>query len=158
MKKTRLILAASMLAIGAFTTTTMTSCSKDDQICNTGFSGSDCKTQVRDTYNNTYRGTGTDNLGGTYTNWNLRFTSQGTDATKMSLEVLDENNANKLLFDIVLTSNTTYMITPKTSGAFSYDGNGSISATNASLTINEKDNTTGTIVTTVYTFPNMTKI
>ncbi len=47
MKKTRLILAASMLAIGAFTTTTMTSCSKDDQICNAGYEGKDCKTLSR---------------------------------------------------------------------------------------------------------------
>lgn len=157
MRKARLILSASLLTIGAFSAVTFSSCSKDDKVCNTGYTGSDCKTEVRASYNNTYRGNGSDNAGGTYTNWALKFNSVGTDATKMELQVLDNNNANQLLFNVTLNSNSTYNVEPKTSGVFSYTGSGSISATNASLSLTEKDNTTGTIVTTVYSFNNMIK-
>lgn len=157
MKKARLILTASMLTIAGFSAVTLSSCSKDDQTCLTGYEGSDCKTEVRTKYYNSYRGTGSDNSGGTYTNWALKFNALGTDATKMQLQVVDNNNAPQLLFNVTLSTNTTYTVEPKTDGAFSYTGNGSINTTNASLTLTEKDNTTGTIVTTVYTFANMNK-
>jgi hypothetical protein len=47
MKKTRLFLAASLLTIGAFSTTIMTSCDKDDKICDAGYEGDDCNVEVR---------------------------------------------------------------------------------------------------------------
>lgn len=47
MKKTRLFLAASLLTIGAFSTITMSSCSKDDKICNPGYEGKDCDVESR---------------------------------------------------------------------------------------------------------------
>jgi hypothetical protein len=56
MKKTKLLLAASLLSIGAFTTTVMTSCSKDDKTCNLGYEGSDCKTLSRDKFIGQWKG------------------------------------------------------------------------------------------------------
>lgn len=47
MKKTRLFLVASLLTIGAFSTVTMTSCSKDDKICDAGYEGDDCNVEIR---------------------------------------------------------------------------------------------------------------
>lgn len=47
MKKARLILAASLLTIGGFTTLTMSSCGGDDVECLTGYEGEDCKTEMR---------------------------------------------------------------------------------------------------------------
>lgn len=157
MKKARLILSASLLTIGAFSAVTFSSCSKDDKVCTTGYSGSDCKTEVRTSYYNTYRGDGTDNAGGTYTNWALRFSAQGTDATKMQLEILDDANANQFLFTATLSSNTTFSIEPKSIGLYTYTGSGSITATTATFTLTEKDNTTGTVITTILSFPNLIK-
>lgn len=157
MKKVRFIASTLVLALAGFATLTMSSCTKDDEECLVGYEGSDCKTEVRTKYNNTYRGTGSNSIGQTYTNWALRFSTLGTDATKMRLEVLDNANANQLLFNVTLTSNTTYTIDPKTDGFFSYEGQGSISTTNSSLTLTERDNTTGSVVTTIYTFNNMVK-
>lgn len=155
MKKARLILSASLLTIAAFTSVTMVSCSKDDD-CEVGYTGNNCKTEVRASYYNTYRGTATDNQGGTYTDWALRFSSGGTDATKLKLEVLNNVNANVFLFDAVLTSNSSYEIVGKTIDGFDYVGNGSISDNNASLTLTETD-PTGVEVTYVYTFNNFVK-
>ena len=47
MKKTRLFLAAALLTIGGFSMVTMSSCSKDDETCNVGYEGKDCKTLSR---------------------------------------------------------------------------------------------------------------
>lgn len=154
MKKVRFIASTMVLALAGFATLTMTSCSKDED-CLVGYEGNDCKTEVRSNYNHTYRGNGTNSWGETYTNWALRFSSLGTEATKMKLELLDENDANVLLFNVTLTTNSTYTIEPKTTGNNSYEGQGTISATNASLTLTERNNSTGQVETTVFTFNNM---
>lgn len=66
MKKARLILTASLLTIGAFSAVTFTSCSKDDEVCPTGYEGSDCKTLSRTKFIGSWKGseqcsTGDDN-------------------------------------------------------------------------------------------------
>jgi len=54
MKKTKLVLAASLLALGSFTSVTMTSCSKDDKVCNTGYEGKNCDVEIRTKMLGTY--------------------------------------------------------------------------------------------------------
>lgn len=49
MKKAKLIMAASMLTLGAFSVTLFTSCSKDKE-CEIGYEGDDCKTLMRDKF------------------------------------------------------------------------------------------------------------
>lgn len=149
--------ATALMAIAGFSTVTMTSCSKDDKICATGLEGKNCDIEVRNSYLNTYRGTGSDNMGGTYQNWALRFSKIGTDPTAMQVQLMNSNDQNFLLLDVNLTSNTTYNIVPKTSGDQSYRGNGNINATTASMTLIEDDMESGTRVTTTFTFNNMNK-
>ncbi len=173
MKSIRNIAFSALLTIGAFTTVTYTSCNKDECkdvvcqnggtcdentgncICTTGFTGTNCETQVRTKYFNTYKGNGTDNEGNTYTGWSLKFYTVGTDALSIALDVLDDNNSPQLSFTAKLNTNTTFTIDPKNSGLYSYTGNGTINETSATLTVNEKT-LTGT-TTTIYTFNNMIK-
>lgn len=56
MKKARLILSASLLTLGAFSTVTFTSCSKDET-CNVGYEGDDCKTLSRAKFIGQWHGT-----------------------------------------------------------------------------------------------------
>lgn len=158
MKKSRLLLTIGLLAF-AGASTTLTSCG-DDTVCPSFMEGSDCKDEVRANYYNTYRGTAINDHGGTFTNWALRFSSGGSDVSKMKLEVLDEVDDNKFLFEANLKSNTTFEITPTTltiGGAdFEYTGSGSISASTVSFTLTEKDKA-GVEETYVYTFNNFNK-
>lgn len=54
MKKTRLFFTAALLSVGAFSAVTMTSCSKDDQICNAGYEGDNCDVEIRTKMLGTY--------------------------------------------------------------------------------------------------------
>lgn len=158
MKKSRLLLSIGLLAF-AGATTTLTSCG-EDSICPVGLEGSDCKDEVRLNYYNTYRGTAMDNQGGTYSNWALRFSNGGAEATKMKLEVLDDVDANKFLFTAVLKSNTTFEIEPKSMTidgvTYEYSGNGNINATTVKFSLTEKDRD-GVEATYIYTFDNFNK-
>ncbi len=156
MKKVRVISTAAMLALLSVGSMTFTSCTPEDEICPVGMEGKKCDQEVRANYYNTYRGNATDNDGGTYTNWALRFSNGGTDATKLKLEVLDNVNANQFLFTATLKTNTTYEITPTTISGFNYTGQGSISGTNASFTLTEVD-PSGATQTYIYSFNNFIK-
>ena len=57
MKKARLILTASMLTIAGFSAVTLSSCSKDDEVCPVGYEGSDCKTLSRTKFIGNWTGT-----------------------------------------------------------------------------------------------------
>jgi hypothetical protein len=154
MKKARLILSASMLSFAALSAVTFSSCSKDEEECLVGYAGSDCKTEVRQSYFNTYRGNGSDSDGDTYTNWALKFSAQGTDVTKMRMNLLDETDASVLALVVTLQTNTTFSVDSyTTSDGYTYTGNGSINENTASLTLREA--TTGSTLT--YTFTNMNK-
>lgn len=158
MKSVKQIAFAALLTLGAFGAVTMTSCNKnDDTTCAVGYEGSDCKTEVRTNYAGTYTGSGYDSDGGTYTNWGLVFAASGTDATAMTMNLVDENNSPQLLFTVTLKTNTTFTVDSKTSGTYTYSGTGTISTSAATLSLTETDNSTGTAVTTIYTFSNMVK-
>lgn len=154
MKKAQLIFALSAITLtsGAF----LTSCGSDEEICNVGYEGKDCKDEVRTKYYNTYRGTASDNDSGTYTNWAIKYSASGTVATNMKMEILDDNNANVFLFDAVLKTNETFDITPKSTGGFDYTGNGSVNANATSFTLTERD-PLGVETTLIYNFTNFTK-
>ncbi len=156
MKKVRVMSSAAMLALMSFGAMTMVSCNPDEEICPIGMDGSKCDNEVRLNYYNTYRGTAHDNAGGTYTDWALKFSNGGTEATKLQLEILNASNANQFLFSAVLSTNTTYDLVPKSVGGYNYTGKGSISANNASLTLTEVD-PSGVETTTIYTFSDFNK-
>jgi hypothetical protein len=157
MKLVRNIAMASALTLAAFSAVTFTSCSKDDSGCAVGYTGSNCKDEVRASYYNTYKGNGSDNQGGTYTNFSLKFSQLGTDVTKMTMIVQDANTLPIVATTVTLTSNTTFNVDPVTTSGYSYSGTGTINESTASLTLTEQDGTSNPPVTTVYTFNNMNK-
>lgn len=174
MKSIRNIAFSVLLTLGAFSAVTYTSCNKDeckDVVCQNGgtcnetdgsctcatlYQGTNCETQVRSTYNgNTYQGDGVDSDGDTYTGWRAKFTTVGTTASAMQLDLTNNNNVQAFSLDIVLNSNTTFTITPKNDNGSTISGNGTISATTATLVLNIKEN--GGTTTLVVTFSNMVK-
>jgi len=157
MKKARLILSASLLALAGFTLT-FSSCTKDEESCPVGKEGKKCDTEVRTKYYNTYRGNGTMTEGDTtftFSNWGLKFSEPtGSDFTKLHANLIDDNDASQLAFDVTLSTNTTFNVVAFTSNdGYSYTGNGTINETSASLSLTE----THSGNTVVYEFPTMTK-
>lgn len=158
MKKARLILSAALLTVGGFSTLTMTSCTKDEVICETGYEGDNCKSEVRLKYYNTYRGTGSAVIDGnneTFTNWGVRFMapSSGASVTTLRANLIDAADASQLAFDVTLTTNTTFNVVPFTNDGASYTGSGSVNENTASLTLTEVESGT----TVVYSFPTLNK-
>lgn len=177
MKKVKHIILGAALAIGALCTVVYTSCNKDackdvtcqnggtcsggNCTCATGYGGATnrCETAYRTTYTNTYKGSGTDNTGGTYTNFRLVLAPTGTDVTKMSATLQDASgsSAGVPVFTIDLANFTTtgssFTIESITSLGYTYTGSGTVSETAASITILEA----GSGSSTTYTFTNMAK-
>ena len=168
MKSIRNIAFSALLALGAFTTVTYTACNPDeckdvtcsnngtcvDGKCNcpSFYEGTTCQTEVRTKYYNTYKGNGTA-TGLTFTNWGLKFEARSTEAKNMALTILDDDGDAFTSVNVVLQSNTTFIVEQKTSGTEVITGTGTINETNASLTLNINDD--GDI--TVVTFSNMIK-
>ncbi len=178
MKSFRQIALSAALTFSAFGAVLYTSCNKDeckDVVCDnggtcdagkctcpTGVGGSNCETVYRTTFANTYVGNGVDNgtPANTYTGFRAELKTVGTDLTAMEMAFKD--NVGNAIFTapITLSSFTTsgavITITSTSANGFTYTGTGNITATNIStLTINEKDNSDGSVV--VYTFTNMAK-
>lgn len=155
MKKVRLITSAALVAIAGLTMT-MTSCNPEPVECAVGYEGKNCKDEVRESYYNTYIGDGINDHGGTYTDWSITF-EKGTaleDVTSMKLYVKDANETNQHIFDVNLTTNTTYSIVPVFKDGWEFTGNGTVSVNSASLTFTEVD-PDGIEETYTYTFSNM---
>ncbi len=172
MKSIRNVVFSALVAVGAFSTVTYTACTKDeckDVVCNNGgtcvtgtcncttfYDGATCDNQVRTNYYNSYKGNGTDTDGDSYTNFSLKFSKSGETATKMNLDILDNNNANVLAFTVELQTNTTFTVVSKTDGTTTFTGNGTFTADGnvATLSLSVSDTVDGTYVVT---FANMTK-
>lgn len=180
MKSFKHIALTALLTAGSFGAVLYTSCNKDackDVVCQnsgtcsdgkctcvTGYTGTNCETIYRAGYANTYKGNGTDNLGGTYNNFKMIFAATGTDVTKMTLTIQDATSASAGVPDLPIvlsnfsaTSSTfTITSTSQTSGGvtYTYTGSGTISGTTASMSLIETPST-GSAIT--YTFNNFAK-
>lgn len=174
MKLLKQIALGAFLTIGTFAAVLYTSCSKDackgvtcnnggtcsggNCTCVAGYYGSSCDSIYRNEYTNTYKGSGTDNTGGTYTNFRMVFATTGTDISQMTLTLQDATggSAGVPVLTITLANYTatgsSFTVTSVTSGGFTYTGSGTISATSASLTLLEAGATN-----TTYTFSNFAK-
>ena len=153
----RKLALSAFLSVSALSAVTMTSCSKDDETCSVGLTGKDCKDQVRAGYYNSYKGSGVDNEGDTYTDFTAKFTALGTDPTKMNLQLLDNKLASVDAYTVTLTSNTAFNVDTKVDGSMTTTGTGTIDASKVTLTLNVKDGSGGTTTTLVVTFTNMVK-
>jgi hypothetical protein len=177
MKSIKLLALSSLLTVGIFSVVLYTSCSKDackgvtcqnggtcsggNCVCPTGTTGNNCETIYRLSFDHTYVGTGSDNTGGTYTNFRMVFStpSSSTDFVTMNLTIQDATggSAGVPVLTITLssfsTSGANYTITSTTNAGLTYTGTGTISATSASMTLQEA----GSGTTTTYTFSNFAK-
>jgi len=169
MRSLRHIVLSSVIAISTFSLVALTgcsdkcknvacqhggTCSSGNCACPTGYSGSNCETDVRTTYAHTYKGNGSDNNGKVYNNYSLVYNTSGTGVTTMTLTVLDSTNATAWNLNIALTTNSSYTVTSTTMGTDTYTGSGTLSATTATLMLT-KTPIVGSATT--YTFNNMIK-
>lgn len=180
MKSIKYIALSAFLTLSAFCAVLYSSCTKDECkdvtcqnggvcsggscTCVTGVTGNRCETIYKDSYKNTYKGTGTDNTGGTYTNFRLVFSapSSTTDFTTMTLQIQDASGGSvgvpivNITLSGFTSSGATYTITSTTSAGFTYTGSGSISGSTASMNLIETP--VGGGAATTYTFTGFTKI
>jgi hypothetical protein len=176
MRKLKNILVASFLTVGAFTSMMMVSCNPDpcrDVVCNNGvcddvtgsckcdagYEGSDCSTRTKKKFLGSYKGNGSDDQGGTYTNWKLVIGE--TDTTNISAATFTIYNATdvqQMSFTGNISSTGIITLDNKTTTNFIYtNGLGSVIAgSSASITFKEADNPGGTNPY-VYSFTNMAK-
>jgi hypothetical protein len=165
MKRIKNIAFSALLAIGTFGIVTFTACTKDEcegVVCNNGgtcaggacscpvgYEGASCETQTRTLYVGDYKGSGSDNTGGTYTNWTFSFSSVGSTATSMEIALKNATGTTVLTLPANLETRTTFTIPSTTVGSVTYAGTGTITATTASATI------TQTNPSLVLTFANL---
>jgi len=127
MKKARLILSASILALASMT---LVSCEKDDKGCDVGYEGSDCKTLSRDKFVGTWKldencTTGTDDYSLTIT------TGSNGDLSLIMTNLYGDNYTASA----TVTGNNSIRFSGTASGNVSFNGTG-IYENGGNLTIN----------------------
>jgi hypothetical protein len=143
MRSFRQITTAAIVTLGIFSTVMYTSCSKSSD------------TPANQKYAGTYKGNGTDNSGGTYTNFSLQFTATSGSSTGMTLKVLDNTGAPAVTeLTATLGTGTAYTVTAS-DATYTYTGGGTVDGNTASLILNEAPKAGGS--PTVYTFTSMIK-
>jgi hypothetical protein len=180
MKKIRYVAAAALLTVGTFCAVLYSSCSKSSTdpcssvtcknggvcssgacVCKSGYGGVYCDTAYRTLYANTYKGNGQDNgtPTNTYSNYTLTLINPN-DTNYISMTATGKFSdgtvhftAPIILSNFSLTGTTTFTLASTTYNGFIYTGTGTVSATSASLTLNE--DSAGHILT--YTFSSMAK-
>lgn len=156
MKNLKSILLASLLTIGAFAATLVTSCNPDackDVVCSNGgnctngscacavgFEGSKCETESRTKLYGTFLLSGTDSDGGTYTNLSTIVSASASSPTKFLLNIASAFNLT-----CTMTSGNSFTIDNITLSGFTYTGSGTFNGTTLTLIMNETD-ATGTVI------------
>lgn len=129
MKKSRLILAASLLSFGAFSTV-LTSCS-DDEPCNLGYEGSDCKTLSRDKFIGAWKGTETCTIG--EDEYTITITAGSTgDLNVVMTNVYNDNYTATG----TITGSNSFRFDGSAAGNVSFDGTAIYEAGTSTLRLN----------------------
>lgn len=115
----------SALLLGAFAMGT-SSCTKT---CDPGYEGSDCKTEVRAKYIGSYRVSGTDTDGDTYTNVPVSIANSSTDVEKV---ILTWDGAVVLTGDV---SSTGITFPSQTTAGETISGTATLTNTTLGLTL-----------------------
>ena len=125
---------------------TMQSCAKT---CDSGYEGSDCKTEVRAKYFGNWTVNGTDNgtPPGTYTGKHFAV-SAGSTINELTFTSVDL----ALVFPVTLSADgKTFAVNTTVTGSYTYTGSGSFTSANAvNLSLTEVGGTPA--ATTIYTF------
>lgn len=142
----RKIALVAMLAATAGTTMTMTSCKKDDATCETGYEGTDCKTEVRAKFINasgwSAEEVGSVSKASTF-GVNIKTSSTGVD------KILISNLYNEFGNDVVATvSGTTFTIARQEPDGdkFFVQGNGSFNGTSITVDYTVTDERTAVVI------------
>ncbi|PSK88821.1 hypothetical protein [Taibaiella chishuiensis] len=140
MKKARLLLTASMLTIAGFASVTLTSCSKDDKICNEGYEGSNCDVEVRTKFLGQWSAQDRKEDGTQLPAYTANVVKNPSSISKMNIGGFSgiPSNGGFAADVIVSASGTTFTIPPQEPDAdgFSVEGNGFINSAGNSITVN----------------------
>lgn len=112
-------------------------CTNGNCACTFAYRGSRCEDEIRSSYFNTYRGTGTDSDGGVYSNWAIRFYKLSSDARILGLELLTSNDSVRTSLTVQLQNANDFVIQRQSNSATQLSGYGSVSNNNASLHITD---------------------
>ncbi len=135
----------TFFAVFAFATiATMMSCTKT---CDPGYEGDKCDVKIVSKYTGTYQVNGTDNLGGTYTNWTAIISESSSDVLTVLINL---QNASITLSAKVAADGGSYTISTQNVSGYTYSGSGTLASSSMTLSLTEIGGTPQ--VTTVYTF------
>lgn len=177
MKSIKYVALSAFLTLSAFCAVLYTSCSKDkckdvtclnggtcsdgNCTCKVGTSGTNCDVVYRTLFSFTYKGNGTDNIGGTYTNNTLTFTSPSDTSDYTQMQMVWKDGVGGVVYTLPVTlsnfatSGAIITIPSTTQSGYTVSGTGTISATAVSLSLTETPVGGGTAV--IYTFTNFLK-
>lgn len=134
MKSIKNIALTALLTIGAFGAVTLTSCSKDDDSCATGYEGTDCKTLSRDKFIGTYVGSETCTVGSD--NYTMTIAAN-SDEIKLTLTNLYNDNYTAIG---TMTGTNTFSFSGSQSGT-TFTGTGSLSGNQLTVSYTLSDGT-----------------
>ncbi|MBL7774086.1 MAG: hypothetical protein JNM95_14575 [Chitinophagaceae bacterium] len=177
MKNFKNLFVASFLAIGALSTTFFTSCNPDpckDVVCNnggvcdeitgtcscpSGYEGASCDTRTKTKYLGTYKGNGSNDHSGTYSNWSLVVgETDTTNATSATFTLKNDMNVQQFQFTGNISATGAVSLNNITVGNFKYySGTGTIISNNSASIYFYEDSVQGTLDPYYYTFANMIK-
>lgn len=145
MKKARLILAASLLTIGGFATVTMSSCSSDDKVCNTGYEGDDCKTLSRAKFIGQWQGdevctVGTDN-------YTITITASSESEIKIVYSNVYNDPSNYTAVG-TMTGPNGYSFSGTAANGVTFSGTGTYDSGTGRMIVNYKVETAGVLTNT----------
>ncbi len=135
----------TFLAVAAFAAVSgITSCTK---VCDPGYEGDKCDVKIVSKYVGTYQANGTDNQGGTYTNWTVIISESSSDVLTVLINL---QNASITLSAKVAEEGGSYTITSQNVSGYTYSGSGTLTSNAMTLNLTEIGGTPQ--VTTVYNF------
>lgn len=136
MKSIKNILITSLLTIGAFSAVTLTSCSKSDDTCPTGYEGTDCKTLVSQKFSGIW--TASDMQGSTPLSSYVATITPNSASNLLSVAIgkfSDGYFTNDVVATVSGTSITIASQAPDSDG-YTVDGSGSLNTTDNKITWN----------------------
>ena len=138
MKKVKLILTASMFALMGMSALTMTSCGKDDKVCDAGYEGKDCDVQIRTPMLGTYNATDVATVGGATYTYNPAITTNATVTVVNISKFGDFFTGAELVTSNVSKSGDIISFnipTQKPDGAYTVQGSGAFNISTKKITI-----------------------